>query len=95
MENKKNKIEFYDRSGCFDICLEEHLASLSPLLDLEKDLQTLAETSCSLSALLQVISKHDGSSGKTSPVSCRLQRRDFGAFLGMLEELGYGLPTGF
>jgi Holliday junction resolvase RusA-like endonuclease len=24
MKTEKNKIEFYDRSGCFDICLEEH-----------------------------------------------------------------------
>lgn len=75
---------------------EEHLASLSPSLDFEKDLQTLAETSCSRSELLRIISKHDGLSGRTSPVCCP-QTKDgtLVPFSGCWQNSGMGSPTEF
>ena len=70
---------------------EEPPASPSVSQDSEKDWMTHVATSClPLVRLLQSIAP-SGWFGRTSPVSCHLTGGgDFGAFLGMLGQLGYG-----
>ena len=69
---------------------EEHLANHSQLLDLEKELKALTDSSClPLVQFLKSISP-DGWYGKMSRVLSSNRGKDFGTFLGMLGELGYG-----
>lgn len=75
---------------------EEHLASLSPSRDFGEDLMTLAETSCSLTELLRIVSSHGGLSGRTCPASCRLTEDGILApFSGSWASSGMGSPTEF
>ena len=73
---------------------EEHPASRSALLVSEKDWQTLVETWPSFISELLICSNPSGSSGKTSPVSCRVE--EDGALVlssGRWLNSGMGSPT--
>ena len=75
---------------------EEHLASHSAWLDLEKDWLTRVEASCSPSAQLLADIAPAGWSGKTSPASCHLTEAGILApSSGCWHNSGMGSPTAF
>lgn len=76
--------------------LEEHPANPSRSQDLERDLMTLEETSCSLTSAWLKERSHNGLFGKMSPVCCQVTEE------GILQpssqrwqNSGMGSPTAF
>ena len=75
---------------------EEHHANRSQLLDLEKELKALTDSSClHLVQFLKNIS-HVGWYGKMSPASCQVtEEKILGPFSGCWGNSGMGSPTAF